>query len=100
LFERAPVSSDRGSAYSSAVAGVSRFYDYRSAIGKYFRHARGDFGRIIAHANDRVCSDFRSVLDHDFESIATRLFAHFGPDGDVAADDLLKSRAECSKHVP
>ena len=81
------------------IARVGRFDDGGGPVAEDFRHARGNFRGVIAGADDRIRADFRSMLDHDLESIAACFFAHPGPDCDVAADDLLESSSQRGKDI-
>jgi hypothetical protein len=97
--------AERGQSPPTASAGSLsqspsvRFHDHRGAVGQDFRNAGRDFVGIVAHTDDGVRPDLGAVLQHDSIGVGPRLFAHFGENGDVAADNRLQAGAERTDHA-
>src|SRR5262249_28853847 len=64
------------------------------AVAEDFGDALGDFGGVVAHADDRVGADGGSVLAHDVEGFLASVLAELGVNGNVAADERLQAGAD------
>src|SRR5262245_1683901 len=81
---------DTFAAYWGGLDVVNALRTYRGAVGEDFGDVGGEFGRVIAHADDGVGVAFEGVLDHSLEGLIAGGFADLGIRFDIAADDLLQ----------
>src|SRR5260370_7739941 len=69
------------------------------AVGEDLCQALHDFGGVVAHGDDGVGAVLRGMLQQQLVGIFAGLLAKIRQDGDVAADDGLKSRTQISDHA-
>src|SRR5579859_882751 len=65
-----------------------------SAVGQHFGYALHDFGGIVAHADDGVCSVFAGMLQKQFVGVSAGFLAKVGKNGDIAANNRLQRGTE------
>src|SRR5580658_9191586 len=73
---------------------------HRCAVAQNFAHARHDFRRVVAHADDGVGAELIGVRDQIAESVIPRPFAQLGVNGNVAAEQTLDAGANIAHHRP
>jgi hypothetical protein len=84
--------SDRCAARDALVGEF--FYDNGGAVGQDLGDSVHDFVGVVAEGDDGVGAELGGVEAHHCEGVLAGLFAEFGEEGDVAADDGLNFGAE------
>ena len=66
----------------------------RGAVCQHLSDALHHLGRIVSRADNRICSQFGRVLQHQVESFLASFFAEIRKQRDVATDQRLQSGAD------
>src|SRR4030095_11967205 len=74
-------------------AAINRFDDNCRTVGEHFGYSLHDFVRVVARTDDGIGADFRRMLNHNVNGLASRLVTELGEDRDVAANQRLQARA-------
>lgn len=76
------------------------FLNYCSGpVAKHFGDALRHFIGVIAHAEDRICSNLFRVPDHNVKRFLARFLAEFGVNGNISSHEGLKTCANGSKYA-
>jgi len=76
---------------------LTRLFDINcSTIAQHFGNARGNFSRVIANANDRVCAQLTRVGQHEIKRVFARPLAKVCVERDVSTKDALDAGANVS----
>lgn len=84
----------QSSKLNSTARLPQRFHHHRRAIAQHLGQPGHHVGGVVAHADDRIGTQLPRVLDHVAVGFLAGLFAQFGVDGDVAAEQGLDAAQE------
>ena len=71
-------------------------YLHGGAVGQDLSHACGNFVGIVTHANDGIGAELSRVFHHQLMCVGAGSFAELRIEGNIAAEQSLKARADVS----
>src|ERR1700726_3884131 len=69
---------------------LPRHHLHRSTVAQYLADTARNLGRIIAHTDERICTQLLGVLDHQLVGRAASSFAELCVERNVATCKLLE----------